>query len=53
MDNHELQLFRDSAQRLLRNEVLPHYDSWERAGITPRSLWNLLAACRTISPFMG
>ncbi len=41
MDN-ELQLFRDSAQRLLRNEVLPHYDQWERAGITPRSLWILL-----------
>ncbi len=41
MDN-ELQLFRDSAQRLFRNEVLPHYDQWERAGITPRSLWILL-----------
>ena len=57
MDNHELQLFRDSAQRLLRNEVLPHYDSWERAGITPRSLWNLLGdnglLCVDLPPELG
>ena len=57
MDNHELQLFRDSAQRLLRNEVLPHYDGWERAGITPRSLWNLLGdnglLCVDLPPELG
>ena len=42
MENSELQLFRDSAIRLLSNEVKPHYDAWERAGIMPRELWRTL-----------
>ena len=35
----DIQLFRDNVQRFLAQEVAPHYADWEKAGITPRSLW--------------
>lgn len=38
----ELTLFRDALVRLLENEVGPHYEQWEKDGILPRELWNLL-----------
>jgi alkylation response protein AidB-like acyl-CoA dehydrogenase len=41
-DSAELQLFRDSVRRFLRDQVEPHYERWEKAGIMPRSLWNQL-----------
>lgn len=36
-DDHEL--FRDSFRRFLDNEVVPHYDQWERDGIVPREVF--------------
>jgi acyl-CoA dehydrogenase len=38
----EIELFRDNVKRFLKDTVEPHYDKWEKAGITPRELWNQL-----------
>ncbi|HXG29685.1 MAG TPA: acyl-CoA dehydrogenase family protein, partial [Nevskiales bacterium] len=38
----ELELFRDTVVRFLKDRVVPYYDQWERAGIAPRALWNEL-----------
>ncbi len=38
----ELELFRDTVRRFLKEHVEPHYEKWEKAGITPRALWNQL-----------
>ncbi|HUS25420.1 MAG TPA: acyl-CoA dehydrogenase family protein [Candidatus Binatia bacterium] len=40
MQDQELELFRDNVRRFLAEQVAPHYEQWEKAGITPRSLWN-------------
>ena len=40
LDTSELELFRDNVVRFLKENVEPHYDAWEKAGITPRSFWN-------------
>ncbi|MGQ0587505.1 MAG: acyl-CoA dehydrogenase family protein [Gammaproteobacteria bacterium] len=37
--NTELELFRDNVKRFLKDQVEPHYEKWEKAGITPRQLW--------------
>lgn len=36
----ELNLFRDMTVRMLEQEVLPHYETWEAAHQVPRELWN-------------
>jgi alkylation response protein AidB-like acyl-CoA dehydrogenase len=36
-DEHDL--FRDSVRAFIANEVVPHHDAWERAGIVDRSLF--------------
>jgi alkylation response protein AidB-like acyl-CoA dehydrogenase len=36
-DDHEL--FRDQVERFIDNEILPNYATWERDGMTPKSLW--------------
>lgn len=36
-DVHEQ--FRDTVVRFIQAEVLPHYESWEDAGRTPREIW--------------
>lgn len=36
-DDHEL--FRDQVRRFVASEIAPHYAEWEKAGVTPRSLW--------------
>lgn len=35
----ELELFRDNVKRFLKENVEPHYEKWEKDGITPRQLW--------------
>ncbi len=35
----ELNLFRDNVVRFLADEVEPHYEAWEKAGILPRDLY--------------
>jgi acyl-CoA dehydrogenase len=37
--NEELELFRDTVVRFLKDRVEPHYDQWERDGILPRELY--------------
>jgi acyl-CoA dehydrogenase len=39
-DHSELELFRDTVVRFLKDRVQPYYDQWEKAGIAPRTLWN-------------
>jgi acyl-CoA dehydrogenase len=41
-DHSELELFRDTVVRFLKDKVQPYYDQWEKAGIAPRALWNEL-----------
>ena len=38
--NEELELFRENVKRFLSEEVIPHYEQWEKAEIFPRELWN-------------
>jgi len=40
----ELELFRDNVIRFLSEEVEPHYEQWERAGIFPKELYLKLGA---------
>ncbi|MDX1459260.1 MAG: acyl-CoA dehydrogenase family protein [Marinobacter sp.] len=42
VDNEEMTLFRDMVVKVLETEVAPHYEQWEKAGIMPRELWNIL-----------
>jgi len=35
----ELELFRDNVKRFFKDNVEPHYEKWEKDGITPRALW--------------
>ena len=35
----EQQMFRDAFRRFCQQEIGPHYDAWEQAGIVPRELW--------------
>lgn len=38
----EKELFRDSVRKFLDREVQPGYETWEKAGIWPRKLWQQL-----------
>lgn len=38
----ELNMFRESIQQFLKEEVEPHYVQWEKDGIIPRSAWEKL-----------
>lgn len=42
IDTEQLSLFREMTQRALEQEVAPYYDVWEKAGQTPRELWQTL-----------
>ena len=37
-------MFRKSFREFVRNEIAPHYDQWERDGITPRKIWKQAGA---------
>ncbi|MFT5542516.1 MAG: acyl-CoA dehydrogenase [Glaciecola sp.] len=39
INSEELQMFRDMVLRFLEQEVLPHYDTWEKNHHTPREIW--------------
>ncbi|TNC80608.1 MAG: acyl-CoA dehydrogenase [Oleiphilus sp.] len=41
-DQEEIQLFKDMVLRFLEQEVLPHYDTWEKQHAMPREMWNTL-----------
>lgn len=38
----DLELFRDNFKRFMSEHIAPHYEQWEREGLMPRSVWNLL-----------
>lgn len=40
----EIQMFRDMVLRFLEQEVLPHYDSWEKNHEMPREMWNTMGS---------
>ena len=44
INEEELQMFRDMVLRFLEQEVLPHYDTWEKNHHTPRDIWNTLGS---------
>lgn len=37
--SEEHQIFRESVKRFVKNELTPHVDDWEQAGIVDRSYW--------------
>ncbi|MCB1666763.1 MAG: acyl-CoA dehydrogenase family protein [Porticoccaceae bacterium] len=41
-NNEEITIFREMVLRFLEQEVAPHFETWEKQGITPRSFWNKL-----------
>jgi alkylation response protein AidB-like acyl-CoA dehydrogenase len=43
-NNEEMQMFRDMVLRFLEQEVLPHYDTWEKNHEMPREMWNILGS---------
>jgi acyl-CoA dehydrogenase len=44
IDNEEIQIFRDMVLRFLEQEILPHYDVWEKNHHMPRDVWNILGS---------
>jgi len=42
--SEEVQMFRDMVLRFFEQEVLPHYDSWEKNHKMPRDMWRTLGA---------
>jgi alkylation response protein AidB-like acyl-CoA dehydrogenase len=40
----EHELFRKNFRQFMKDEVAPHYDEWERAGITPKEIWKKAGA---------
>jgi len=43
-NNEEIQMFRDMVLRFLEQEVVPHYDSWEKNHKMPREMWNTMGS---------
>jgi acyl-CoA dehydrogenase len=43
-NSEEIQMFRDMVLRFLEQEVLPHYDTWEKNHKMPREMWNTLGS---------
>ena len=43
-NNEEMQMFRDMVLRFLEQEVLPHYDTWEKNHKMPRDMWNIMGS---------
>jgi len=41
-EQSELNLFRDNVKRYVENEIMPHYEQWEKDEIIPRKVWNQL-----------
>jgi alkylation response protein AidB-like acyl-CoA dehydrogenase len=41
-NDEELNLYRDMVQRFLSQEVIPHYEQWEKDHIMPRDFWRTM-----------
>jgi acyl-CoA dehydrogenase len=42
--NEEIEMFRDMVLRFLEQEVLPHYETWEKDHKMPREMWKTLGS---------
>ncbi len=42
--NAEHEAFRDQVRRFVEREVTPHHETWERAGVVPREVWEKAGA---------
>jgi len=55
--SEEHRVFRDMVHRYVAEEVVPHYEAWQRAGQVPRSAWKRAAEhgllCPSASPDFG
>jgi len=38
--SEEIELFRENVKRFVEEEVIPHYEQWEKDEIFPREMWN-------------
>jgi acyl-CoA dehydrogenase len=38
----ELELFKDTLDRFIDDQIAPHYEKWEKDHFMPREIWNLL-----------
>ena len=47
-ESHEL--FRGEVRKFLARELTPFLEDWEKAGITPRSFWNICGAAGLLCP---
>jgi acyl-CoA dehydrogenase len=48
--SQEHELFRDTVRRFIADLILPHHETWQKAGITPRSLWLEAGAAGLLCP---
>ena len=46
----EHDMFRDSVRRFIEDEIVPHHEEWQKAGITPRSLWERAGGAGLLCP---
>jgi acyl-CoA dehydrogenase len=56
--NEDHEAFRDMVRRFIANEIAPHHERWEEAGMVPRELWLKAGAagllcCTVPEPFGG
>jgi len=40
LDQNEIDVFRENVRRYVEQEIVPHYEQWEKDEIIPRSVWN-------------
>jgi len=40
----EHDLFRKNFRQFIKDEITPHYEEWERAGIVPKDVWRKAGA---------
>lgn len=48
----EHELFRDTVRRFVRDEIVPHYPDWERAGEVPREVWRAAGKVGLLCPMV-
>ncbi|WP_249593891.1 acyl-CoA dehydrogenase family protein [Peribacillus frigoritolerans] len=45
-------MFRESIRKFLEKEAIPHFDTWEKEGIIPRSFWEKIGRSQFLCPWM-
>ena len=49
-ESHDI--FRESVRRFIATEIKPYHDEWQKAGITPRSLWTKAGEAGLLCPYV-